>query len=295
MTHDEFQIIAADHGFQRVYFTNPIKFDLGANRFHLIADAPSSFPYATCIAVLVYPYAPFTSEERIPAYYLASNRAYHAVNRIISELASAGIRAEKAAIPIKSQLECSHVGVKCKNSLISIEPFGTRTVLLALAIDGLSPIEYDERGEVCGDCSLCIRSCPMGAIGQDGLNASMCMRLHMDTAMHPDWVRNVQKTYIGCEICQYACKRNAALTNTKPADEVASAFELKRLISGDAAEARGFVGRNMSGNGKLTAEAIAFAARDGLYEEEILAASDSPFEAVQDAIRYAKTYWRSCR
>lgn len=294
MTHEEFNIIAANHGFQRVYFTSPMKFDLGANRFHLIDDAPASFPYAECIAVLVYPYAPFTVEERIPAYYLASNRAYHEVNGFISELASAGIRAEKAAIPVKTQLESSHIGVKCKNSLIAIEPFGTRTVLLALAVEGLSPIEYDERGEECGDCSLCMKSCPTGAIGKDGLNVDMCIRLNMDTAMHPDWVRNVQTTYIGCEICQYACRRNASITNAVPAEEAVSAFELKKLICGDAADARGFVGRNMSGNGKLTAEAIAFAARDGLYEDEILAASDSPFEAVRDAVRYAKTCRRSC-
>lgn len=58
-------------------FTTPRKFDLGRNRFNLTADAPTAYPWANSIAVLVYPYAPFMADERIPAYYIASNRAYH--------------------------------------------------------------------------------------------------------------------------------------------------------------------------------------------------------------------------
>ncbi|MBS7331658.1 MAG: hypothetical protein KIG69_06930, partial [Eubacteriales bacterium] len=66
---------------------------------------------------------------------------------------------------------------------------------------------------------------------------------------------------------------------------------LKRLIIGDAAQARGLVGRNFTVNGKLTAEAIAFAANDAelflSLRDEIFAAADSPFAAVRDAVRYA--------
>lgn len=72
-----FRTTAADYGFLQVFFTTPRKFDLGRNRFNLTADAPTAYPRANSIAVLVYPYAPFTADERIPAYYIASNRAYH--------------------------------------------------------------------------------------------------------------------------------------------------------------------------------------------------------------------------
>ena len=68
-------------------------------------------------------------------------------------------------------------------------------------------------------------------------------------------------------------------------------FNLKRLITGDAAQARSLVGRNFTGNGKRTAEAIAFAANDSelflSLRNEIFAAADSPFDAVRDAVRYA--------
>ena len=110
----------------------------------------------------------------------------------------------------------------------------------------------------------------------------------------------MQKTFIGCEICQYACPRNAKIA---PADtesfraangdeiNLNDVFNLKRLITGDAAQARSLVGRNFTGNGKLTAEAIAFAANDAelfsSLRNEIFAAADSPFDAVRDAVRYA--------
>ena len=64
-----FRTAAADYGFLQVFFTTPRKFDLGRNRFNLTADAPTAYPWANSIAVLVYPYAPFTADERIPAYY----------------------------------------------------------------------------------------------------------------------------------------------------------------------------------------------------------------------------------
>ena len=101
MTHEEFAAIAKVYGFERVFFLPPERFDLGANRWRLVADAREAFPFADCIACLVYPYAPFTVDERIPAYYLASNKAYFGMKAFIAVLREAGVRAEKAEIPLK--------------------------------------------------------------------------------------------------------------------------------------------------------------------------------------------------
>lgn len=296
MTHKCFIELASGYGFTEVYFATPRQFDLGGNRFHLVSDAFESFPFATCIAVLVYPYQPFTVNERIPAYYLASNRAYHAVKELIEKLDAHGIHAEKVDIPVKLQLQSEGIGIKCKNSLIAIPLYGTRMILLALAVSGLTPLSYGGANEVrnseyCKSCHRCIDACPFGAIDENGLTADKCMRMHMNPAMHPDRIRMCQTTYVGCEICQYACPMNANLSPTVPDEEAVNAFELKKLIRGDAADARGLIGRNLTSNGKLTAEAIAFAARDGLYAEEILQATDSPFEAVRDAVRFANDIW----
>ncbi|HAY19601.1 MAG TPA: hypothetical protein DCY17_02025 [Clostridiales bacterium] len=305
-----FRTAAADYGFLQVFFTTPRKFDLGRNRFNLTADAPKEYPWANSIAVLVYPYAPFTAEERIPAYYIASNRAYHSAKKLAESLNAAGIRAEKTDIPVKMQLEAEGIGIKCRNSLIALPEFGTRIVLLTFVIREIPPETLSELLTVfpalntqqseCGNCSLCMKACPTGAISENGLTTERCMRLQMETAQHPDSVRAMQKTFIGCEICQYACPRNAKIPpadtksfRTASGDEINlnDVFNLKRLITGDAAQARGLVGRNFTGNGKLTAEAIAFAANDAelflALHDEIFAAADSPFAAVRDAVRYA--------
>lgn len=305
-----FRTTAAGYGFLQVFFTTPRKFDLSRNRFNLTADAPTAYPWANSIAVLVYPYAPFTADERIPAYYIASNCAYHSAKKLAEALTAAGIHVEKTDIPVKMQLEAEGIGIKCRNSLIALPEFGTRIVLLTFAVREIPPETLSElltvlpslntRQSECGNCSLCMKACPTGAISENGLTTERCMRLQMETAQHPDSVRAMQKTFIGCEICQYACPRNAKIP---PADtesfraangdeiNLNDVFNLKRLITGDAAQARSLVGRNFTGNGKLTAEAIAFAANDSelflSLRNEIFAAADSPFDAVRDAVRYA--------
>ena len=304
-----FRTTAADYGFLQVFFTTPRKFDLGRNRFNLTADAPTAYPWANSIAVLVYPYAPFTADERIPAYYIASNRAYHSAKKLAEALTAAGIHVEKTDIPVKMQLEAE--GIAARPQFVFRQRFRTRPEAQGYgAVREIPPETLSElltvlpslntRQSECGNCSLCMKACPTGAISENGLTTERCMRLQMETAQHPDSVRAMQKTFIGCEICQYACPRNAKIP---PADtesfraangdeiNLNDVFNLKRLITGDAAQARSLVGRNFTGNGKLTAEAIAFAANDSelflSLRNEIFAAADSPFEAVRDAVRYA--------
>lgn len=295
MKHYDFERLANALGFARVYFTEPMRFDfISGKEYNLVMDAKSAFPFASCIAVLVYPYAPFDADERIPAYYLASNAAYHACKGLVAELNQLGVHAERADVPLKSQLLSAGVGVRCKNSLVALPGYGTRIVLQALAIDVLEPLAYDESDKECGKCNACIIACPALAIGENGLNVSKCMRASMETADHPNWVKQHQRTYIGCEICQYACPRNADIENAVPTKEQREAFDTRKLIAGETKKARELVGRNMTSNGKLIAEAISMAARDekeffSVYADELKRAQASGFSAVQDALRYAES------
>ena len=294
MTHEEFTAIAKEYGFARVYFLAPESFDLGENPHRLAADARAAFPFAASIACLVYPYAPFTADERIPAYYLASNKAYFGMKALTARLGELGVRAEKAEIPLKPALEQAHIGAQLKTTLRAIPGLGTRFVLMCIALGGIPPLEYDESfAPPCENCRACEAACPSGAIGAGGHELSKCMRIRMETACHEDFVRDRQRTFIGCEICQYACPLNAALERSEPDPAAREAFDVRRLIEGDAAAARKLTGKNMTSNGKLTAEAIAFAARDGLIPEDELAAlldkaGSSPFPAVRDAVRWAR-------
>lgn len=288
--------VAEKYGFKKVFFTRPMRFDKCGEGFRLVYDAAKEYPFAKTILLFVYPYKPFFVEERIPSYYLASNRAYFALKETAKELSQMGFRAEIAEIPLKLQAVEAGVGVKCRNSLIAFEGFGTRVVLSALAVDKLEPIDHEGKkteANSCGQCQRCMEACPANAIDETGLCVEKCMRFHMETAMHPDWVREIQRTYIGCEVCQYACTKNTGLMGEAPSEEVREAFSTKKLIAGDTKAARLLTGKNMTSRGKLTAEAIAFAANDDGYWEEIELAERSSeqnlqFEAVRDAIRYAK-------
>ena len=289
--HGEFSLLAGKYGFEQVYFTEPMKFDLDGNRFNLVSDVKKECPFADSVAVLLYPYAPFTPDEHIPAYYIASNKAYHAAEKFVQELLRNGITAQKVDIPVKMQLTRSHIGSVCRNSLIAFENYGTRVVLLSLAVQGIPPKKYNEKNIDCGSCTACMNICPGKAISEEGFTFGKCIRFYMNPADHPDNIRDVQKTYLGCEMCQYVCPRNKNLVSAEPSEDMKQAFDLKRLISGNASKAREYVGRNFTGNGKLTAEAIVFAAREGLYRDEIRNCLNSEFEAVRNAALYAEKFF----
>lgn len=295
MKKERIEELSRQYGFERVFFTALRRFDLGANEYGLLEDAIAEFPWASCMGVFVYPYAPFSKDERISAYYLASNSAYHAFKKLLAELKETGMRAEKAYIPVKLQLEAEGIAYRGLNSLISIEPYGTRVILLTAALEGVAPdaARTAAAPHRCDKCGACIAECPTHAITEAGLNAHRCMRYHMNSANHPDYIRDIQRYYIGCEICQFACHLNASVEHIEPGPQVKEAFDTLRLISGDTARARALAGKNLTGGGKLTAEAIAFAANDSLYAEQIAACADSLFEAVRDAVRYAQERFKA--
>ena len=289
MTHEEFCALASEYGFKRVFFLAPEKYELGDNPHHLVADVIAEFPYTTSVASLVFPYSPFPEGERIPPYYLASNQAYHGMKALLKKLNELGIRAEKAEIPIRPALLKANIGAALRTGFLSIAPFGTRIVLMSIAVSELEPLQYEFNEKTyCESCRKCIEACPAGAISDSGVDFALCHRAFMETAAHPDHIRDCQSTYIGCEVCQRCCAMNAKLPLSEPSSEVREAFDTERLIRGDASAARALVGKNMTSNGKLTAEAIAFAARDGEFKELILEQENSQFEAVRDAVRYAK-------
>ncbi len=251
-------------------------------------DIAAAFPWAKSVLLLVWAYLPFPSGERISSYYLAGHAAYRAAKEVCGEVGALGFRCEHAVLPARALAGAAGVGAVGRNGLLSIAPYGTRISLYTLATDACEPLAGPLGGVPCpAGCDLCARACPGGAISDHGLNVKKCIRFAMGSADHPDYIKAIQRTFMGCEVCQSVCPKNALLPVTEPPEEARAAFALRRLIAGDTAAARALVGRNISSNGKLTAEAIVFAARNGLYEQEIAQCLSSPFPAVTEAARWA--------
>ena len=252
-------------------------------------DLPTTYPDAKAAALLIWAYAPYENGGHISSYYPASNASYHASKAVEAELNAAGIATERAFIPARALCIANGVGHQGKNGLLSIAPYGTRMALETLLI--YSPVEPDAE-QVCTEggcpegCTACISACPMCAITADGLNITRCMRYIMSSG-YTEEIWQKQQTFLGCEICQSVCPKNARLKKLPIPADMAEAFELRRLIAGNAKAARIIAGKNITGSGRLTMEAIAFAAREGQCEAEIRARLSSPFEQVRTAAEWA--------
>lgn len=240
--------------------------------------------------LLAYAYAPFLPTERISAYYLASHRSYRAVNELCSLLRGMGYKAELSHEKLKALFEDNGIGARGKNSLLAMPDLGSRVVLYAIDTDICFP-EPQKAKTLPSPCPLncraCQNACPVNAIDESGFHREKCMRNYMDKADYPDWVRKNQTTFMGCEKCMLACPLNARIAFAEPDETARAAFSLEKLISGDASAARALVGRNITGNGKLTAEAVTFARHDGLSPQRLEIALLSPFETVREVTKKA--------
>ncbi|OQB24469.1 MAG: Epoxyqueuosine reductase [Firmicutes bacterium ADurb.Bin182] len=270
--------IAKEKGFAKVFFLpcEPLdrhifeaqKEGQVASALKLPHDPLSVYPWAKCVLLLIWAYEPFAPDERIPAYYLASNKAYHAAKEVAAEIKASGFRSELINLPARSLALQNGIGSAGKNGLLALKGLGTRIALYTLVTDACGPVKPNEPvPDECGECNACSLACPAGAIGA-GLTPVKCMRYEMDTGEHPEWVNAVMPGFLGCEICQHVCPKNAGLRVIEPSDDVKRAFELKRLLSGDDAEARRLAGKNMTKEGKLINEARVFAQRDGILTEK---------------------------
>ncbi|MBO4849207.1 MAG: 4Fe-4S dicluster domain-containing protein [Clostridia bacterium] len=268
MDNSELKIIAKELGFAEAYLLPPPDLARVESEPSIIWNT-EEHPWAKVSCLLVMPYSPYPADCRIPAYYIASNRSYRASVELAKRLEAAGARCLRAELPIKQLAVRYRAASPCRSSLISIPPYGTRVVFQSMLLGSspehpFSPEEYSvAEDDMCASCRACEAACPAHAISGDGYDVKKCMRYYMDGADYPDWVYGIQRTHLGCEICQQVCPRNAHIKPTEPPEEVVRAFDVESLAAGDTKPARLLVGKNITGRGKLQKEALNFLKRDG--------------------------------
>ncbi len=211
------------------------------------------------VLVLFARYAPAQSGDashiHVSSYYIASNRAYANAEKLAEALSGMGILAQR-----DSSLPAKHAALATggwigRNGFYYHPAFGSlvhiQTLLLAeLPAGGVAPA----MDSGCNHCGACINACPCGAVTEDGLVYSRCLRTHMNGTV-PDELKPFVYQLYGCERCQTACPMN------NPAQAEYPAFDLELTIRGGTLEElQGLAGKNMARTVRTINQAILYAA-----------------------------------
>ena len=193
-----------------------------------LARPAEVLPGAKSVVVLGYGYyradppPPPGSEGRvgrIVAYgHLGVLRAVRSVVRWLERRghrAVAGIHRKEAAVR-------AGLGAIGKNGLVLNERFGQWVAYQAVVTDAeLEPAEPDG-SDPCGDCDLCLRACPTGALVEPGrLDPRRCVTALLTTPDIPEEFR--EKTgdrLLGCDACLEACPKNGRVPEREGAESV---------------------------------------------------------------------------
>ena len=119
----------------------------------------------------------------------------------------------------KAWAQKAGLGWTGKNTLLISERTGSFHFIAGMLLD--TELIYDEpvTAGKCGNCRLCIDSCPTGALTEQGvLDARKCISYHTieNKDILPDELRGAfGNTVFGCDRCQDACPWNKSVEHTR--------------------------------------------------------------------------------
>jgi len=165
--------------------------------------------------------ADFKKEEMsISPYYYFSNIYYQKMNMVLEELKEIGYKINKIdQVHLKTLANLSGIGYYGKNSIIHNDEFGSQMFLYAFTTD--ESLEWDEinyKLSDCGDCTICVESCPNKALEDYKLIREKCIRNYtLEGNYIPENIRGtLGSRLIGCDICQIECPKNTGKNEDLP-------------------------------------------------------------------------------
>jgi epoxyqueuosine reductase QueG len=235
------------------------------NTAPLAADPVEAYPWANALLICVYPYTPYEDETLVASYYPASNRAYHAMRRLLALLKEQGIRAERAQTPYREQLASYGVGSRMDNQLLYLEPYGTYINLQGAVLALPEPVVYTPRREpkeICDHCGLCRAVC-FGAIkGDYAFDWTRCEHTYLEGDPIPEDAMRWLPSLLGCMRCQSICPKNPKAAVPIP-EEVRKTLDPVAILKGNRKEAGELIGKNLAAPKRLLRQAIVLAANRG--------------------------------
>ena len=279
MTNEKLKRLALENGFSRAYVFLPERAprpEINQLNERVSDDAREIYENTQRVIVLLYPYEGFEKDDERPsisAYYVASNRAYHAAKRVADEIKKEGYEAfSNSHIAIKPFLLKMGVGETGRNSLVSVEGLGTRfhaqVILTDMPMDADKPGKTRFVSEMCADCAACVRACPSGAILMDGkIDIERCLRARDDGEVVPENLRKLYKNRIlGCDVCQEVCPRNGKMSFSRPDQEFVDHTSLENLLDGKVKDLTDMIGRNYARRERIRLKAIVAAANMNRFD-----------------------------
>ncbi|QEN09271.1 hypothetical protein EXM22_15265 [Oceanispirochaeta crateris] len=192
----------------------------------------AGFPLNSTIIIAFFPFADTPPDERTSiAPFALKNHYKDLVIRMREALKSAGepfsnlkrkeIRFfSNSRLPEKQMAKESGLGFIGKNTLLINKTFGSRGLLAGMILPlALNPSDEADSGKLkpginsCGNCRLCEKSCPGGALEDYRLDREKCLQ-HWTSSDGPipDRLKKEWGVRIyGCTICQDVCPWNRNL------------------------------------------------------------------------------------
>ncbi len=238
------------------------------NTAPLADDPKETYPWANAILICVYPYTPYDDETLVASYYPASNRAYHAMKRLLAAFREQGIRAERAETPYREQLASYGIGSRMDNQLLYLEPYGTYFNLQGAMLALPEPVSYEPRRapkEACDHCGLCKSVCFGGIKGDYAFDWTRCVHTYLEGDPIPEDAMEWMPSLLGCMRCQAVCPKNPKETVPIP-EEIKSTLDPVAILAGNRKEAGELIGKNLAAPKRLLRQAIVLAANRKRYD-----------------------------
>lgn len=211
-------------GFCRIKDYYAVSLSHGADKGVFSKNTPFNFNAKTAI-VFAFNYYVNRPSGNISRY--AWGKDYHLVAKdkmkpVVELLRKEGFVAESfvdvGSLNERMLAKLSGIAFIGKNSMAINGKFGSYFFLGYILTD--CELEPDsENTDSCMNCGKCIRSCPLGAIGEDGFKSELCMSYISQkkgelSDAESDALEKTGKIW-GCDICQEVCPHNTEIPETE--------------------------------------------------------------------------------
>ncbi len=225
--------------------------ELGADDTAFVSSGKNDFP---CVVVLFFRYyrAPQTPDGfmKLSPYYIASNRGYHAAEKLAAHIRSLGFYASHDTQINAKEHALRYGGFIGRNGFYYHKEFGSLVCIQTIVTDAAAAEPDGSSASGCLDCRACIDACPSAAVG----NVSECIRYHSNLFI-PEHLRANLYQLLGCELCQTACPLNAKQEHPAPI------FKTAELTAGmHLPQLQELAGKNMARKQRILSQAAVYAA-----------------------------------